>query len=72
MSCPTAACTGYVKVLENQQTLRQHDCLAESPLAKPKKQSHQLRTIVENGRVVVRPIEPSTESALHHENADNQ
>ncbi|MGG6264563.1 hypothetical protein ACQ4M3_27050 [Leptolyngbya sp. AN03gr2] len=72
MSCPTASCTGSVRVLEAQQTLNQHFSFAPSPLTKPKRNPHKLCTIVENGRVVVRPVEPSTESAQHHENAGNQ
>ncbi|MBE9011349.1 hypothetical protein IQ250_14140 [Pseudanabaenaceae cyanobacterium LEGE 13415] len=72
MSCPTAACTGSAKVLEAQHTLNQHFSFAPSPLAKPKRTPPKLCTIVENGRVVVRPIQPPTEAAPHHENACNQ
>lgn len=60
MSSPTASCTGCVSVLKDQQQAAiQHQNAAESALTKPAEQPRKLCTVVENGRVVVRLIEPS-------------
>ncbi len=58
MTSPTAACTGCVSILKDQQQVAiQHQ--TQTALAKPDAKPHQLCTVVENGRVVVRPIESS-------------
>ncbi|MBW4440966.1 MAG: hypothetical protein KME10_06980 [Plectolyngbya sp. WJT66-NPBG17] len=59
MSSPTSACTGFVSVLEDQQQTAIQQCgSTRSTLAKPHAKPHKLCTVVENGRVVVRPVEP--------------
>lgn len=64
MSFPTSACAGCVNVLQDhQQAVIQHQNVSESPLAKPKIKPHKLCTVIENGQVVVRPVEPSKAEA---------
>ena len=59
MSSSTSACTGCVNVLQDQQqAVLQHQNGSESPLAKLKAKHHKLCTVIENGQVVVRPVEP--------------
>ncbi|MBD1823760.1 hypothetical protein H6F51_14835 [Cyanobacteria bacterium FACHB-DQ100] len=60
MASPTSSCAGFVRVLQDQQYAAIEHCDAlKHPLAKPAAKVHKLCTVVENGRVVVRPIESS-------------
>jgi hypothetical protein len=59
MSFPTSSCTGSVAVLQSYQQAVQRHSSTESPLSKPRAQPHKLCTVVENGQVVVRPVESS-------------
>ncbi|MBD1843336.1 hypothetical protein H6F89_07950 [Cyanobacteria bacterium FACHB-63] len=60
MASPTSSCTGFVRVLQDQQHAVIEYCAAlKHPLAKPAAKVRKLCTVVENGRVVVRPIESS-------------
>lgn len=71
MSPATSACTGSIKVLlDDRQTVIQHSESAECSQQKSK--VHKLCTVVENGRVVVRPVQPTTEAVQPHENGCNQ
>lgn len=57
------ACTGCVKVLNDQlQPVIQHQEATERLCIKPAPKPQKLCTKVENGRVVVRPIEPEDQS----------
>lgn len=56
------ACTGCVKVLNDQQSVIQHQELPEHGCASVAPKQQKLCTTIENGRVVVRPIEPPQDS----------
>ncbi|MER3434480.1 MAG: hypothetical protein C4288_13905 [Leptolyngbya sp. ERB_1_1] len=60
MSPLTSSCAGFVRVLEDQQQAAiQQCCSTESSLSKPDVKTYKLCTVVENGRVVVRPVKSS-------------
>jgi hypothetical protein len=53
------ACTGCVKVLSDQQSVIQHQESSEQACAPAAPKQQKLCTTIENGRVVVRPIDPT-------------
>lgn len=72
MSPLASSCTGSVSVLcRDRQTAIGHCESAACSQEKPHMKAHKLCTVVENGRVVVRPVD-AKESAQCHENACNQ
>ncbi|GAP98719.1 hypothetical protein [Leptolyngbya sp. NIES-2104] len=72
MSPLASSCTGSISVLlSDRQTAIQHCESAECSQEKLHAKSHKLCTVVENGRVVVRPV-AAKESVQYRENACNQ
>lgn len=56
------ACTGCVNVLNDQQSAIRHQESLEHDCALPAPKQQKLCTVIENGRVVVRPIDPTQDS----------